>query len=231
MRPAAAADAGPTPVPAASSLLPLAVYGFVLGWSVAWPPGPINAEIVRRGLARGFAAAYGVGFGAACGDAIWAVAIVLGAGALVGSAAASLALELLSTALLALLAAVYLRDAWRGIWAWRTAAVSNPSGRLDGARGGYLLGLGLALSSPWNIAFWLAVIGRPQTLQAGLPGALVVAGAVLLGTNLWVLLLSGAVVQLRLRFASSAWDVAAKGATGLLMLYFAGAGIGRLVGF
>src|SRR5437588_13095785 len=24
--------------------------GFILGWSVAWPPGPINAEMIRRGL-------------------------------------------------------------------------------------------------------------------------------------------------------------------------------------
>jgi len=26
------------------------VNGFVLGWSVAWPPGPVNAEMIRRGL-------------------------------------------------------------------------------------------------------------------------------------------------------------------------------------
>jgi threonine/homoserine/homoserine lactone efflux protein len=215
---------------AGATLLPLAAYGFALGWSVAWPPGPINAEIVRRGLARGFAPAYAVGFGAACGDVVWAVAIVLGAGAVVGSADAKLGLELLSTALLLLLAAVYLRGAWRGIALWSAGTANDSSGRFDSTRGGYLLGLGLALSSPWNIAFWLAVIGRPETLQAGLAGALVVAGAVLLGTNLWVLLLSGAVVQLRLRFASDAWTVIAKGATGLLMLYFAGAGVQRLAG-
>jgi threonine/homoserine/homoserine lactone efflux protein len=215
---------------AAATLLPLAAYGFVLGWSVAWPPGPINAEIVRRGLARGFGPACAVGFGAASGDVVWAVAIVLGAGTLVGSAEAKLALELLSTALLLLLAAVYLRGAWRGIAMWRAGIAGDSPGRLDGTRRGYLLGLGLALWSPWNIAFWLAVIGRPETLQAGLAGALIVAGAVLLGTNLWVLSLSSAVVVLRLRFASGAWDVIAKGATGLLMLYFAGAGVQRLAG-
>ena len=26
--------------------------GFVLGGSVTWPPGPINAEIIRRGFQR-----------------------------------------------------------------------------------------------------------------------------------------------------------------------------------
>jgi threonine/homoserine/homoserine lactone efflux protein len=215
----------------AASLLPLATYGFLLGWSVAWPPGPINAEIVRRGLARGFRPAYGVGLGAATGDAAWAVAVVLGAGALVDSAASRQALALLSTALLLLLALIYLRGAWHGIAHWRAGQEANAPGRFDGGRAGYFLGLGLALSSPWNIAFWLAVIGRPQMLQAGPAASLVVAGAVLLGTNLWVLLLCAAVVQLRLRFASGAWEVIAKGATGVLMLCFAIDGIRRLAGF
>ena len=31
-----------------TSLPALIVTGFLLGWSVAWPPGPINAEIARR---------------------------------------------------------------------------------------------------------------------------------------------------------------------------------------
>jgi len=215
---------------AEASLLPLAGYGLLLGWSVAWPPGPINAEIIRRGLARGFWPAYGVGLGASSGDAVWAVAVALGAGALVAAADARVALSWLSSALLLLLAAVYLRGAWQGLRAWRQGRPPDAPGRFEGARAGYLLGLGMALSSPWNIAFWLAVIGRAETLQAGALGALVVAGAVLVGTNLWVLLLSGAVVLLRLRFAGGAWEVVAKAATGLLMLAFALDGLQRSIG-
>jgi threonine/homoserine/homoserine lactone efflux protein len=214
----------------AASLLSLASYGFLLGWSVAWPPGPINAEIVRRGLARGFWPAYGVGLGASTGDAAWAIAVVLGAGAAFASDAARHALALLSTGLLLLLAAVYLRGAWHGLALWRAGRSVESPGRFEGGRAGYLLGLGMALSSPWNIAFWLAVIGRPDTVQAGPSASLVVAGSVLLGTNLWVLLLCAAVVQLRLRFASSAWEVVAKGATGLILLYFAADGVRRLAG-
>jgi threonine/homoserine/homoserine lactone efflux protein len=217
-------------MPAAAALLPLATYGFVLGWSVAWPPGPINAEIIRRGLARGFWPAYGVGLGACTGDAAWAIAVVLGAGALIGSCGAGAALAWVSTALLLLLAAVYLRGAWQALVAWRAGRVAEAPGRFDSGRAGYLLGLGLALSSPWNIAFWLAVIGRPETLAAGPGAALVVAGAVLLGTNLWVLLLCAAVVLLRLRFAGDAWAMIAKAATGFLMLAFAIDGLRRLAG-
>ena len=70
------------------------VAGLLLGWSVAWPPGPINAEMIRRGLTRGFWPAYSVGLGACTGDFLWALAVALGAGAI----ATLLALMLLSMA-------------------------------------------------------------------------------------------------------------------------------------
>ena len=212
---------------AASTALPLAALGFALGWSVAWPPGPINAEIIRRGLAHGFWSGFSVGLGASTGDGVWAIAAVLGASALLAWRQAGFLLALLSTAVLLLLAAVYLRGAWHGVRHWRAGAAPPPQGS-DGRRTGYLLGLGLALSSPWNLAFWLAVVGRPVTRRAGPAGAPIVALAVLAGTNLWVLLLCGAVALLRWRFATGAWEALAKGATGLLMLAFAVDGGRRL---
>jgi threonine/homoserine/homoserine lactone efflux protein len=50
------------------NILPLIGKGFLLGWSVAWPPGPINSEMIRRGLSRGFCTAYAVGLGACSAD-------------------------------------------------------------------------------------------------------------------------------------------------------------------
>jgi len=56
------------------TLSPLA-NGYILGWSVAWPPGPINAEMIRRGLlpkdrGGGFWSAWPIGLGARTGDFI-----------------------------------------------------------------------------------------------------------------------------------------------------------------
>lgn len=207
-----------------TGLAALVAYGFVLGWSVAWPPGPINAEMVRRGLAKGFRPAFGVGFGACSGDALWAIAVVLGAGLFVGPGART-ALAWVSTALLLLLAAIFLLGAWQG---WRTARqgiAAAPAVRSPSARGGYLLGLSMALSSPWNLAFWLAVIGRAESQLQGLGSALVVAGSVVLGAALWCLVLCAAVARLRLTFSGPIWQIAAKGATGLLMLGFAARGL------
>jgi len=216
-------------MPSQFSLLPLAAYGLVLGWSVAWPPGPINAEIIRRGLARGFWSACAVGLGAATGDALWALLVVLGAGVLFASAAARLVLAVVSTLLLLVLAIFFLRGAVQSYVAWRSRAVLAPPRAFDSTRAGFALGLGLALSSPWNIAFWLAVIGRAEAMAAGLAGGIVVAVAVIVGAVAWVVVLATLVVLLRLHSQSGAWEVIAKGATGLLMLYFALAGTARLL--
>ncbi|MBA2623195.1 MAG: hypothetical protein H0U88_06180, partial [Chthoniobacterales bacterium] len=64
------------------------VNGLILGWSVAWPPGPVNAEMIRRGLlpqaeGGGFWAAWRVGLGACTGDFLWALSVSAGAGAVI----------------------------------------------------------------------------------------------------------------------------------------------------
>jgi threonine/homoserine/homoserine lactone efflux protein len=206
---------------AAPSLAATLLTGALLGWSVAWPPGPINAEMIRRGLTRGFWPAYAVGLGACSGDFLWALGVALGAGALADLPGVRPALAAVSLALLLFLAWTFLAGAWRG-WTRHRRGESEPAagGALDGARGGFLLGLGMALSSPWNIAFWLAVIG--QQAQGALPLArsLALAAAVVAAAALWGLVLCTA-VRLGARFATPAWEVGTRAATGLLMLFFA----------
>ncbi|SDR34980.1 Threonine/homoserine/homoserine lactone efflux protein [Rhizobiales bacterium GAS113] len=200
-------------------------YGFLLGWSVAWPPGPINAEIARRALARGFWAAYGLILGATCGDMIWALLVAFGIGVLLQGRAMQLALGALSVTLLLALAFVFLRGAWRSF-----AGAQAPPARFEGGRAGFVLGLTLALTSPWNIAFWLAVIGRPEIAQQGLQNILVVIAGVMAAALLWGFVWSGVVLQLRHAASGRTWEVGVKTLTGLLMLYFAGASILRLLG-
>jgi chemosensory pili system protein ChpE len=205
-----------------SSLGSLAADGFLLGWSVAWPPGPINAEMIRRGLTAGFRPAFSVGLGACSGDAIWAIAVTLGIGLVLGPNT-RFALALISTILLTLLGALFLIGAWQ---AWRhVASQAPPQSPPAGTRSGYLLGLGMALTSPWNFAFWLAVMGRSQSLQGGVNGTMTLAGAVILGAASWCLLLCGAMRHAQSRLAGNRWgplwQIIAKGLTGILMLGFA----------
>ena len=203
------------------SLAPLMVSGFVLGWSVAWPPGPINAEIARRAVARGFRSAVAVGPGACTGDATWALAVVLGAGLLVRGPVMTWALGIVSVVLLLVLAFQFLRAALVGVRAWRTGTWSARVSRFDSARAGFLLGLMTALTSPWNVAFWVAVAGRPELAAQGIEAALVLAAAVIVGAATWVLIMGTAICLFRARLDGPLWDIGTHGATGSLMLYFA----------
>jgi threonine/homoserine/homoserine lactone efflux protein len=209
-------------MPASPSALLL--YGLLLGWSVAWPPGPINAEIARRCLANGFWAGYGLILGATSGDIVWALVVALGVGVVLQGPTMHAALGVLSVVLLLILAATFLRGAWRSL---QGAQVASP--RFDSHRASYLLGLTLALTSPWNIAFWLAAIGRPEMSGQGTTALLLVIAGVVTGVLLWGFLWSGVVLLLRRAASGRAWDVAVKTLTGLLMLYFAATSIQRLL--
>lgn len=100
-----------------TSLLHHLVTGFVLGWAVAWPPGPINAEIARRSVARGFWAGFGIILGACTGDAMWATLVAVGVGALFTSPAMHLIFGFVSVALFVCLAAAF--------FLWRLAGNSS----------------------------------------------------------------------------------------------------------
>jgi len=202
------------------SLLPLVGQGLLLGWSVAWPPGPVNAEMIRRGLTRGFGSAVSVGIGASCGDFLWATAVALGAGAVATLPGVRPALGVISLALLLFLAWSFFAGAWRTWARARAGAAAEPPGAFDSARGGALLGLTMALSSPWNLAFWLAVIGQQAGAALSVGRSLVLASAVVTAALAWTLFLCTA-VRLGARFATPAWDITTRAATGLLMLYFA----------
>ena len=215
------------------SSLSLLLKGFLLGWSVAWPPGPISAEMVRRGLERGFWPAWSLGLGACSGDFLWAVAVSLGAGVLVNVPGVRTGLGVLSVGLLLFLAWTFGRGAWQ---AWETnrapgqpdAAV--PARRFDSTHGSFLLGLTLALTSPWNITFWLGVIGSQASDRTlGLSASMTVAVAVVAGAATWSFVLC-ATARMGAKFATPAWQIVTQGATSALMLFFVVRTVLRLTG-
>src|SRR5437870_1658896 len=126
------------------------VNGYIIGWSVAWPPGPINAEMIRRGLlpkerGGGFWSAWPIGLGACTGDFIWAFCVSVGAGVLFNSIAVRRGLSLVSLALLLLLAAHFATGAWKIYRAHRSVQFRPAQ---NARRGGFLLGLFIVLMRP-----------------------------------------------------------------------------------
>ena len=204
-----------------AEVVPLIGKGLLLGWSIAWPPGPINSEMIRRGLSRGFWSAYAVGLGACSGDFLWALGVTFGAGVLARIPGLQLVLAAISFTLLLVLAATFSRNALHG---WRVlragGEITRPPALLDSSRGGYLLGIGMALSSPWNIAFWLAVVGQQAGISLGFGASLLLAASVVVGAASWGFFLCSA-VRLGARFASPRWEIATNALTAALMVFFA----------
>jgi threonine/homoserine/homoserine lactone efflux protein len=215
-----------------ASLPPLLAAGFLLGWSVAWPPGPINAESARRCLAGGFWAGFSLLLGACSGDALWAVLVSLGIGVLFVAPLARSIMGFVSVALLAALSLVFLRGAWRALKAPRAAVAEPP--RFDSRRAGFLLGAGMALTSPWNVAFWLAAIGRPEMAGYRLAELLTMAAAVLAGALTWGIIWASSVTLVGRRAASGDsarwWTFGVDLATAALMAAFAIRSALRLIG-
>ena len=197
---------------------------FLLGWSVAWPPGPINAEMIRRGLVPkerggGFWAAWPIALGACTGDFLWAFGVSLGAGTILSSPPLRRALAVVSLLLLLFLAAKFALAAWR---VYRTHRAANPNmPREAEAKGGFLLGFFVVLISPWNVGFWLAVIGSQPHLSSGVSQSLSIAGAVVIGALSWSIVLCSAVKLGARIFAKPLWQVATQALTSVVMLWFA----------
>jgi hypothetical protein len=160
-----------------ASLPTLLTTGFLLGWSVAWPPGPINAEIARRCAAGDFRAGMAVLFGASSADAVWAIAVALGVGFLFTAAPARAGMGIVSIALLLALAFLFLRSSWRAFARVdappRVAAVPA---RFACARGGFGLGAAMALTGSGGpersrIGSYLQALGEfgyaPQVVSCG----------------------------------------------------------------
>ena len=201
------------------------VNGLVLGWSVAWPPGPINAEMIRRALlprgeGGGFWAAWQLGLGACTGDFLWALGVAAGAGALLASPRLHVALGVISFLLLLFLAFNFARGAWQVAHAHRSV-VDQPMRR--SVSRGYFLGLILALTSPWNVGFWFAVVGGQGAAQehASFLGSLTLAAAVVSGAIAWTIVLCTALKLGARIFARPAWQVGTQAVSALVMLVFA----------
>src|SRR5256886_3640988 len=159
------------------------VNGYILGWSVAWPPGLINAEMIRRGLlpkdrGGGFWFAWPIGLGACTGDFIWAFGVSVGAGALLNAVEIRRVLAIVSLALLLFLAVRFAIGAWKIYRAHRSVEFQAPKSE---RRGGFLFGLFVVLMSPWNVGLWLAVIRSQPAHSASVRQCLAIAVAVVLG--------------------------------------------------
>jgi chemosensory pili system protein ChpE len=139
-------------------LLPF-VLGIAAGAAYCAPVGPVNVEIVRRGLTMGFLAAFLVALGSVIGDAFWAAVGILGSTLLMESLALRVAIGGLGVIIVLLLS-----------WSAFRASRMDPDYHLmdpPRKRTGFIAGVALSMANPFAIFFWLWAAASMASLGLG----------------------------------------------------------------
>jgi len=179
-------------------LLPF-LLGIAVGALYCAPVGPVNLEIVRRGLTVGFLAAFLVALGAVIGDSFWAAVGILGSGLLMESIPLRVIIGFTGVLILLFLS-----------WSAFRASAENPDYHLTDPprkRVGFAVGVALSMANPFAVFFWLWLAASGAMASVGVDSTHhiarmwfftgLVAGAILYG-----LALSGIVAWSR-RFISA----------------------------
>ncbi len=162
--------------------------GIGLGLAIAAPIGPVNIEIVRRGLRGGFLPALLVGCGSTAADLIYVALVYLGVAPLVQRSLFRLPLDFAAAVVLTLLA-------WEGFKEARGALSLPPAGEKPTMtlRGSSLAsGFLITLSNPMTIVFYFSLFGGAVAKLHEAPRTthLLYVLAVVIGCLIWSLLLA-----------------------------------------
>ncbi|MGN6031998.1 MAG: LysE family translocator [Thermomicrobiales bacterium] len=163
-------------------------YGMGVGIVLAAPVGPINVEILRRGLLIGPKAGWLVGIGAMTADTIFATIIVSGVSGIADRPALRVPLFLAGAAMLGWIGTASLREARRG--------AIDLDARARGASRSFGTGFLMAALNPMGIVYWLSVgsaLVAEAVSRVGRAGSPVLVGGVFLGIFCWVTGLSLAI--------------------------------------
>ncbi len=145
------------------------------GIAFAAPVGPVSAEAIRRGLQGGFTPAFRVKMGAAIGDAILLFVVYKCVTAISNDYIRS------SVSLLGAFFIIYMgiNNILKGI---RTKIDINVAPTFEN---GLKLGLGLALTNPFAVAFWFGMFSNPASLQSMGENPLIGGFFILVGIFIW----------------------------------------------
>lgn len=209
----------------------LTVYGMVVGVVLAAPIGPINIEIVLRGVRDGFRSGWLLGLGALTADTLYATLVVSGLTPLADRPALRVPLFLAGAIMLGYVGWGSVRRAVRGDLVKADARPASRPGK------SYVTGFLLAAFNPMGIVYWLSVgagLVADAVNRVGAIGAPVLVAGVFLGILCWVTGIS-LVARVSRRFVTCEgmrWVTGVSGAIvmafGLWFLWQAVIGLGAL---
>ncbi len=168
-----------------AQVIGMIVYGMGVGIVLAAPVGPINVEIIRRGLLIAPRAGWLVGFGALTADTIFAILIVSGVSQIADRPALRIPLFAAGALMLGWLGYGGLRQALGG-------EIDLPANARRSSRS-FATGFLMAALNPMGIVYWLSVgsaLVAEAVARSGRLGAPALVGGVFLGILAWVSSLS-----------------------------------------
>jgi threonine/homoserine/homoserine lactone efflux protein len=197
-----------------SQIVGMVFYGMGIGVALAAPVGPINIEMIRRGIRNGPFTGWLVGAGALTADTIFAAIIVSGLTPLADRPALRAPLFAAGAVMLGYVGFTSLRSAVR-----QESMGTNPA---RGSSHAYLTGFLMAALNPMGIVYWLSVgsaLVAEAVSKVGKSGSPLLIGGVFLGILSWVSFVA-VLVRAGRRFV-----------TGRVMQWISGFGGAVLLGF
>lgn len=195
-------------------MLSIAVYGATVGVVLAAPIGPINIEIVRRGIRDGFVHGWMTGLGALTADTIYALAIVLGFAQFAENETTRVVLFFFGAAMMAYI----------GYNSINTARDPRVTDNVSPQRGrSYITGFLMAAFNPLGIIYWLTVgagLAADAVNRSGSGAAPILVIGVMVGIFAWVTTLS-VIAQVSRQFVTGQGMRWITGASGVVLIGFA----------
>lgn len=197
-------------------LVGLVAYGMTVGVALAAPIGPINVELIRRGIRDGFLHGWLVGVGALSADTIYAALVVGGLTPLADRPSLRVPLFLAGGVMLAWVGWNSLGSALRG-------GTATESGVVPKRGRSFVTGFLMAAFNPMGIVYWLSV-GAALVAEAvdrvGRSGAPMLVLGVMLGIFCWVTFIS-VLARVSRRFVTGDGMRWVTGVSGAIIIGFA----------
>jgi len=164
------------------------LQNILLGLSLAAPIGPVNLEIIKRGLKSGFTQAFLTGAGAMSADATYLTLIFFGLISFLNLPLMKIFLGVAGSIILVYLGATSIKE-----YCGKSLTNKKQPHRLF--KNSYTAGYVLAFFSPMTIVWWTGVFGAllaGQATPTTSMNAFLSCLSILLGCFLWVIFLSAA---------------------------------------
>lgn len=161
----------------------LVVSSIVLGLSIAAPVGPINIEIMRRGLTYGFWSAFCVGLGGMSSDLLLMAAMFFGVGVFLTWTWVQVVLMLVGCVVL-------VHAGWTSLHGKEEWRVEEGYERHNKGQAllSYIRGVVIAGTNPMNLLFWISIYGSVLSgalQEENMFRSFIISSMVFLGIGLW----------------------------------------------